>query len=83
MVAHVALIILRRRCPAFPRSSSPEMTWTVYTNTGLLIGAIGLYAVLWTTFRMKKNGFAGEPLAQVLGANHIADPERAEHAKVV
>lgn len=102
MVAHVDLIILRRRYPAFPRpfrspwypwfqvtgivamialivnnSPSPEMTRTVYTNTGLLIGALGLYAVLWTTFRMKKNGFTGEPLAQVLGATPVADPARA------
>lgn len=103
VVAHVDLIILRRRYPALPRSyrspwypwfqvagivamivlivnnsPSPEMTRTVYTNTGLLIGAVGLYAVLWTTFHMKKNGFTGEPLAHVIGATRIADSARAE-----
>lgn len=102
IVAHVDLIVLRRRYPALPRSyrspcypwfqvtgigamtfliannsPSPEMTRTVHTSTGLLIGAIGIYAVVWTTFHTKKRGFTGAAIAEVLGEGPIADPSPA------
>jgi len=92
IVAHVDLMVLRRRYPGLPRSyrspwypwfqvtgiiamiglivnnsPSPEMTRTVYTNAGMMIGLVGLYATLWTTFRMKKGWFTAEPIAHVTG----------------
>jgi amino acid transporter len=46
-------------------SPSPEMTKSVYLNTGLVVGITGLYAVLWIKFRMKKPFFKGEPIEEV------------------
>ncbi len=46
-------------------SPTPEMTKSVYFNTGLVFGITALYAVLWIKFRMKKPFFKGEPIEKV------------------
>tara|TARA_R110002096_G_scaffold435405_1_gene660647 strand:- start:879 stop:2255 length:1377 start_codon:yes stop_codon:yes gene_type:complete len=46
-------------------SPSPEMTVSVYLNTGLVVGITALYAVFWIKFRMKKPFFKGEPIEEV------------------
>jgi amino acid transporter len=91
IVAHLDLIILRKKYPQFHRpyqspfypvlqilgivgmiyliinnSPSPEMTKSVYLNTGLVVGITALYAVLWIKYRMKKRYFTGEPIEKVL-----------------
>lgn len=47
-------------------SPSPEMTKTVYLNTGLVVGITAIYAVLWIKYKMKKRYFKGEPIEKVL-----------------
>ena len=47
-------------------SPSPEMTISVYLNTGLVVGITALYAVFWIKFRMKKPFFKGEPIEKVI-----------------
>jgi amino acid transporter len=47
-------------------SPSPEMTKTVYLNTGLVVGITGIYAFLWIKYKMKKRYFTGEPIEKVL-----------------
>ena len=46
-------------------SPTPEMTMSVYLNTGLVVGITAFYAVLWIKFRMKKPLFKGEPIENV------------------
>ena len=46
-------------------SPTPEMTKSVYLNTGLVVGITALYAVFWIKFRMKKPFFKGEPIEEV------------------
>jgi len=47
-------------------SPTPEMTISVYLNTGLVVGITALYAVLWIKFRMKKPLLKGEPIENVI-----------------
>jgi amino acid transporter len=46
-------------------SPSPEMTKAVYINAGLFVGITTLYAVFWIKFKMKKEFFKGEPIANI------------------
>ncbi|MTB51164.1 APC family permease [Lewinella sp. W8] len=47
-------------------SPTPEMTWQVYRNAGLLILVAGIYAGLWVRYKMKKGLFDPEPIDQAL-----------------
>ena len=46
-------------------SPSPEMTFKVYGNAGILIGITALYAFFWVKFKMKKGLFEAEPIENV------------------
>lgn len=51
----------------FNNSPSPEMTKSVYTNAGILIGFAAMYALFWIKLKMKKELFKGEPIEKVFG----------------
>jgi predicted metalloprotease len=47
-------------------SPTPEMTWQVYRNAGILILVAGIYAGLWVRYKMRKGLFEPEPIEDAL-----------------
>ena len=47
-------------------SPSPEMTASIFTSAGVVLGLVSLIAVLWIKGVMRKPLFTPEPLEQVL-----------------
>jgi amino acid transporter len=47
-------------------SPTPEMTFQVYMNAGIILIIAGIYAWIWVKYKMKKNPFEPEPIAKAL-----------------
>jgi F0F1-type ATP synthase membrane subunit c/vacuolar-type H+-ATPase subunit K len=51
---------------AFMDSPTPDMTFQVYMNAGILVLIASIYAGLWVKYKMKKGLFEPEPIDQAL-----------------
>jgi amino acid transporter len=50
----------------FNNSPTPDMTFQVYMNAGILVLIASIYAGLWVKYKMKKGLFEPEPIDQAL-----------------